>query len=61
MCLPLAFATIHKRRRESFIIMQGRGGGQVVSVLAFYSNNPNSNPADVYSFIWKICVLKDRK
>ena len=28
----------------------GRGGGQVVSVLAFYSNDPSSNPADAYSF-----------
>ena len=23
----------------------GRGGGQVVSMLAFYSDNPSSNPA----------------
>ena len=28
----------------------GRGGGQVVSVLAFYSDDPSSNPADDYSF-----------
>ena len=28
----------------------GRGGGQVVSMLAFYSNNPNLNPAEVYNF-----------
>ena len=34
----------------------GRGGGQVVSVLAFYSDDPSSNPADVYSFFCKICV-----
>ena len=27
-----------------------RGGGQVVSVLAFYSNNPRSNPTDAYRF-----------
>ena len=25
------------------------GGGQVVSVLAFYSDDPSSNPAEVYS------------
>ena len=24
---------------------EGRGGGQVVSVLAFYSDDPSSNPA----------------
>ena len=32
-------------------------GGQVVSVLAFYSNDPSSNPADIYSFFVK-CVLE---
>ena len=34
------------------------GGGQVVSVLAFYSDfdDPSSNPADAYSFFCKICV-----
>ena len=29
---------------------EGRGGGQVVSVLAFYSDDLSSNPADTYSF-----------
>ena len=28
----------------------GRGGGQVVSVLAFYSDDPSSNRAKAYSF-----------
>ena len=28
----------------------GHGGGQVVSMLAFYSNDPSLNPADAYSF-----------
>ena len=28
----------------------GGGGGQVVSVLAFYSVDPSSNPAEVNSF-----------
>ena len=32
----------------------GRSGGQVVSVLVFYSDNPSSNPADTYSFSVKI-------
>ena len=27
----------------------GRGGGQVVSVLAIYSNDPSTNPAEAYS------------
>ena len=26
----------------------GRGGDQVVSVLAFYSDDPNLNPAEAY-------------
>ena len=34
----------------------GRGCGQVVSVLAYYSNHTSSNPADAYSFFCKICV-----
>ena len=28
----------------------GSGGGQVVSVLAFYSDYPSLSPADTYSF-----------
>ena len=40
----------------------GCGGGQVVSVLTFYlSDDPSSNPADIYSFFCKICVWKERK
>ena len=30
--------------------------GQAVSVLAFQSNNPSSNPAEAYSLFCKICV-----
>ena len=40
---------------------QGVDGGNVVSLLAFYSNDPSSNPPDAYSFICKICVWKDIK
>ena len=29
----------------------GRGCGQVISVLAFYSDDPSSNLADAYSFL----------
>ena len=32
------------------IAFKGRGGGQGVRVLAFYSDDPSSNPAEVYSF-----------
>ena len=31
----------------------GGGGGQVVSALAYYSDNPSSDPADVYCFLLK--------
>ena len=30
------------------------GGGKVVSVLAFYSDNPSSNPAEVEKFSVKL-------
>ena len=36
--------------RDKDVNLMGRGGGQVVTVHAFYSDNPSSNPADVYSF-----------
>ena len=42
-------------------IDEGRGGGQVVSVLAFYSDKSSSNPAKAYSFFCKICVWKELK
>ena len=32
---------------------QGRGGGLVVSVLAFYSDNPSSNPASYLIFLYE--------
>ena len=33
----------------------GRGGGQVVSVLTFYSDDLSLNPAEAYSYFCKIC------
>ena len=38
---------------------KGRGGGLVVSVLAFYSNDPSLIPAEVYNFFCKIVVEKN--
>ena len=38
----------------------GRGGGQVVSVLAFYSDDQSSNPADAYSFYVQIVLEKNK-
>ena len=37
--------------------MVGRRGGQVVSVVAFYSDDPSSNPAEDINFC-KIVVEK---
>ena len=41
----------------------GRGGcGQVVSLLSFYSANPNSNPAEVNNNIYCVKLAgKERK
>ena len=36
------------------------GGGQVVSVFAFYSNDPSSNPAYTYSFSVKFLFEKNK-
>ena len=38
----------------------GRGGGQVVSMLGFYSDNPSLNPSEAYSFFCQICVWKQQ-
>ena len=38
----------------------GRGGGQVVSVLAFYSDDTSSNPAEVYSFSVILCLKRTK-
>ena len=37
----------------------GRGGGQVVSVLAFSSDDPSSNPAEANNFFRKIVFEKN--
>ena len=34
----------------------GQGGDQVVSVLAFYSDDLSLDPAEAYSFFCKNCV-----
>ena len=39
----------------------GRGGGQVLRVFAFYSDDPNSNPADVSNFFYKKLCFKRMK
>ena len=37
----------------------GQGGGQVVSLVDFYYDDPSSNPAEVYNFSVKINVEKN--
>ena len=37
----------------------GRGGDHVVSVLAFYSNDPSSNPAETYIFSVQLVLEKN--
>ena len=39
----------------------GRGGGQVVSVFAFYSDDPSLSPAEAYSFFCNNLCLKRTK
>ena len=40
----------------------GRGGGQVVSVFAFFSDDPSSNAADAYSFsVTFVCEKNENK
>ena len=39
------------------IFRRGRGGGQVVSVLAFYFNNPRLNPSEADNF----CLKRTKK
>ena len=44
------------RKTESKFTIGCGGGGQGVSVLAFYYNDTSLNPAEAYSFVCKICV-----
>ena len=39
---------------------KGCGGDQVVSVLTFYSDDPSSNPAEVYNFPVKLLLKRTK-
>ena len=56
------FGVILISSKKPFITstLLGRGGGQVVSVLAFYSDNPSSNPAEVYNFSVKLLLKRTK-
>ena len=40
---------------------KGRGGGLVVSVLAFYSDNPSSNPAGCLNFQYEKTKINEKR
>ena len=42
------------------LILLGLGGGQVVNVLAFYSDDQSSNAAEAYSFSVKFVFEKNK-
>ena len=39
----------------------GRGGGLVVSVLAFYSDDPSSNPADSLNILFEKTKINEKE
>ena len=39
----------------------GRGGSQLFSVLAFYSNDPSSNPTEIYISSKILVVTNENK
>ena len=46
---------------STFTLFVGRGGGQMVRMLSFYSDGPSSNPADVYSSYSVILFQNNKK
>ena len=58
--LVLGSLKVHVALKRNEEMSRG-GRGQVVSVLAFNSDDLSLNPADAYSFFYKICILKGTK
>ena len=54
---PRAFNTTENK----LDFFSGRGGGQVVSVLALYSDDTTSNPAVVYNYSAKLYLKSMKK
>ena len=46
MCFSVAITQINATSAIKALRFVGRGGGIMVSILAFYSDDPSSNPAD---------------
>ena len=45
---------------KKYLLELGSGGGQVVSVLTLYSDDPSSNPAEVYIFSVKLSLKRTK-
>ena len=56
MSSNLATSTLSHLRVDGVL---GRDGGQLVSVLAFYSSDPSSNLAEAYNFSVKFVIEKN--
>ena len=52
--------SIGQTGKSTLELVLGRGGGQVVSVLAFYSDDPSSNPTEVYKFSVKLLLKRTK-
>ena len=65
-CTYINQALIQKKLSNLFYLtvsryFRGQGGGQGVNMLALYSDDPRSNPTDIYIFFVKIVVEKNEK
>ena len=58
LCKDISTKSMSKFFKQTNIDI-GSGGGQVVSMLPFYSDDSSSNPAEVYSV--KLCEINDNK
>ena len=58
---PNSRAVLDAAWKATFTKAFGLRGGQVVSVLTFYSDNVSSNPAEVSRFLCKISFSKESK
>ena len=43
--------TLKENKDNKLVLSKGRGGGQMVSELAFYSDDLSTNPAEAYNFL----------
>ena len=59
IALNLLFEIIDWSFRRKVELYKVRRGGQVVYVIAFYSEDLSSNAAQAYIIFCKICVLKE--